>query len=144
MQTIKLIGLQFDCENLTDATGNELFTHRQAIKLANEFGKRLMTEEESKKLSALPHAWDDEQKGIWFSENKEDLKTEKSLFLPALGNRRLSDEKVVNQSGYGLYWTGTIGNHDNGKYLCFSSLRIYQNDACNQSFGFCVRCVQAE
>ena len=81
MDTIILNGLEWDTENL-EVNGKTYFTYEEAKAEAARLGKRLPTKSEFDALLQLHHIFDRKNKGMWFSENQADLKSEKSLFLP--------------------------------------------------------------
>ena len=81
---IVLNGLEWDTENLV-IDGKTHFAYEEAKTEAAKLGKRLPTKSEFEALLQLHHVFDEEKHGMWFAENKSDLKSDKSLFLPAAG-----------------------------------------------------------
>jgi hypothetical protein len=98
--TIKLVGLEWDVENLQ---GYYNFNEFQEV--ASSVGRRAPTQPEFQQLINLPKVWDATGKGYWFAENSMYLKNpNKSLFLPAAGSFHLSDLNTLISTGtYGQY-----------------------------------------
>ena len=86
---IVLNGLEWDTENLV-IDGKTHFTYGEAKAEAAKLGKRLPTKYEFDSLLQLPHVFDEEKSGMWFAKNQVDLKSDKSLFLPAAGFTHVS------------------------------------------------------
>ena len=86
---IVLNGLEWDTENLVidDKTH---FSYEEAKTEAAKLGKRLPTKSEFEALLQLHHVFDKEKHGMWFAKNQNDLKSDKSLFLPAAGFTHVS------------------------------------------------------
>jgi hypothetical protein len=138
--TITLIGLEWDKENLA----NGYYTFDEANKLAKNNRKRLPTKREIKKLSELPHVWDEERKGMWFAEDEKNLKNpDKSLFFPADGHRDYSWDHIVHYRGMsGYYWSSTPWNSIIGHSLYFTSNYVHTTSNAYDIYGFNVRCVR--
>ena len=135
--TIVLNGLAWDKENL-EVNGIAYFTYQEAMKEASKLGKRLPTKYEFNALLQLPHTFDTVKRGMWFAEKEEDLKSEKSLFLPAEGYRfRISELCYIGTDGY--YWSATPNGAVAYK-LHFASLNINTSYSFFDSY-FTVRCV---
>ena len=92
-------------------------------------------------LSKLPHVFDFNKCGMWFAERAEDLKTENSLFLMAMGywNCFTGTFNLVGTNGY--YWlTPPIPTY--GYCLYFdSSGYVNPTDIIHRKIGLSVRCV---
>ena len=137
MKTIELNGLLWDTENL-NVDCKTYFAYEEAKTEVAKRGKRLPTKYEFNALLQLPHTFDTVKRGMWFAEKKEDLKSEKSLFLPADGySFRRSELCYIGTDGY--YWSATP-NGSAAYKLHFASLNI------NTSYSFfdnylTVRCV---
>lgn len=138
MKTITLNGINWDAENLK-VNGETHFTYEEAQREAYKLGKRLPTKREFEELLELPHVWDTNRRGMWFSENISDLKSDQSLFLPADGNC-YDDGVLLNNVGeYGYYWSATPRGINNTFILFFGYIcDIGYN---TNSYGYCVRCV---
>ena len=136
---IILNGLAWDTENLS-VNGNAYFTYQEAIEESSKLGKRLPSKKEFEKLFRLPHEWDNDKQGMWFAEHSEDLKGEKSLFLPAVGFRVYCDTTMsgVGESGY--YWSCTPDGIDYAYYLVFNNFDTFMNSSVRR-YGSSVRCV---
>jgi hypothetical protein len=133
---IYLCGLWWDTENLTD----EYCNFYEANGRAAVAGKRLPTKEEFKKLSELPRIWDYD--GLWFAEDKKDLKNpNKSLFLPAVGYRYLDGTVHYKDSG-GYYWSSTPFDTLYGYNLRFFNGYVGLSNDINCNYSFAVRCVR--
>lgn len=138
--TIVLNGLAWDKENLS-VDGNIYFTYQEAKIEAAKLGKRLPTKNEFEALLQLHHVFDNEKHGMWFAEDQIDLKSDKSLFLPAAGFAyfTLNSIKRIRDNGY--YWSDTLYKHIEFYGLSFSNLNsavVYMYD---QNYIFTVRCV---
>ncbi len=130
-------GLKWDKKNITD----KLCTFQEANSIALNACKRLPTKEEFQKLSKCYSVWDNELKGKWFSNEKNDLKNpNKSLFLPAAGDRS-TDGAVYNQGTSGSYWSSTPYSSSYAYNLNLNSSNVYPSCNDNRSLGFAVRCV---
>ena len=139
--TIVLNGLMWDTENL-EVNGETHFTYKEAKIEATKLGKRLPTKKEFSKLLKLPHVWDADMRGMWFAEREEDLKTDKSLFLPAKGY--IVDPSVVRNANlldvFGTYWSSTSNHSSLAKFFGFSKQSLYVN--VYYKYGrFTIRCV---
>ena len=140
MKTIELNGLLWDTENL-NINGKTHFTYEDAKAEAAKLDKRLPTKDEFEALLQLPHVFDQEKHGMWFAKNKEDLKSYKSLFLPASGFTYFTLNSIKRISDNGYYWSNTLYKHIESYGLSFSKLNsavVYMYD---QSYIFTVRCV---
>jgi uncharacterized protein (TIGR02145 family) len=139
--TVTLIGLEWDKANIEG-----YYNFHEANKVAEDSDKRLPTKEEFERLSELPHVWDKKRRGMWFAEDKKDLKNpDKSLFLPVTGYRKNPDGQVLNQDSYGDYWSSTPHSSTTGYHLFFHVLSqtdyVYPSYNNNYVYGFPVRCV---
>lgn len=139
MKTIELNGLLWDTENI-DVDGKTHFTYEEAKTEAAKLGKRLPTKHEFDALLQLPHAFDTVKRGMWFAERKEDLKSERSLFLPAAGFHSYGSTSVIDICTFGSYWSATPNGIPSAYGLYFHSTSddtgIY-----DRSYGFTVRCI---
>jgi len=116
-KSIYIAGLRWDKKSLD---GYHAFD--EANKLAAAHGKRLPTREEFEALCKLPSCWDDKLRGRWFAENGKDLRDpERSLFLPAVGYRNLSNGTLYYQGTIGYYWASTQNSAADGQFLFFDS-----------------------
>ena len=138
MNTIVLKGIAWDTENL-EINRKTHFMYGKALHFAENSGKRLPTKEEFEELLKLPHEWDDDKHGMWFVEREEDLKTVKSLFLPAAGNH--SNGTMYNVGKYGYYWAQTPAHATYACCLYFYSTNFY-TDGNLRSSGCAVRLVK--
>ena len=139
MKTIELNGLIWDTENL-NVDGKTHFTYEEAKAEAAKRGKRLPTKIEFEALLQLPHIFDQEKHGMWLAENQEDLKSDRSLFLPAAGNRYTGSSTMYFVDTYGYYWSATPDGTTFAYYLDFASANAFtSNDY--RDYGFTVRCV---
>ena len=139
MKTIELNGLLWDTENLS-VDGNTYFTYQEAMKEASKRNKRLPTKEEFDSLLKLPHEFDSDKYGMWFAKNQEDLKSDKSLFLPAAGNRYYGSTSMYNVGSNGYYWSATPNGTTGAYSLDFGSTTATTYNG-NRYYGFTVRCV---
>ncbi|MDR0543515.1 MAG: fibrobacter succinogenes major paralogous domain-containing protein, partial [Dysgonamonadaceae bacterium] len=63
------------------------------------------------------------------------------MFLPAAGGRYFINGGVRDTGDYGIYWSSTVYNGNNGRGMYFySSYVAADNDYC-RAFGFSVRCI---
>lgn len=137
--TVILNGLVWDTENLV-IEGRTHFNYDEAVEIAENYGKRLPTKREFEVLSQLPHCWDVNNHGMWFAERVEDLKTNKSLFLPAAGYRNYNSNLINCVGELGYYWSIST----NGNFLAYN---LYlENNFINtayypQRLNCTVRCV---
>ena len=104
---IVLNGLEWDTENLV-IDGKTHFTYEEAKAEVAKLGKRLPTKNEFEELLKLPHVFDEEKHGMWFAKNQEDLKSDKSLFLPAAGFTHISLCYISDIGENGCYWSDTL------------------------------------
>ena len=104
---IVLNGLEWDTENLV-IDGKTHFTYEDAKAEAAKLGKRLPTKYEFDSLLQLPHVFDEEKNGMWFAKNQVDLKSDKSLFLPAAGFTHVSLYYLNYIGEHGFYWSDTL------------------------------------
>lgn len=139
MKTIVLNGIGWDTENLA-IEGKTHFTYKEALQIAKDSGKRLPTKKEFEELLKLPHLWDDDRHGMWFAEREEDLKTEGSLFLPAMGFSLNDSTTIYDVGTYGGYWSATPNGTDGAYYVVFYSTFVSTYYS-HRYFGFAVRCV---
>lgn len=139
MKTIELNGLLWDTENL-NVNRKQHFTYEEAQREAVKLGKRLPTKHEFDTLLQLPHAFDTVKRGMWFAERKEDLKSERSLFLPAAGLRYFGGTSMDDVDTYGYYWSSTPDGTTYAYYLYLYSSYVstYYN---YRNYGFTMRCV---
>lgn len=140
MSGILLNNIIWDKENLS-VDGKTHFTYEEAKAEATKIGKRLPTKNEFDALLQLHHIFDRKNKGMWFSENQADLKSEKSLFLPASGFTDFTLNSIKRISDNGYYWSDTSYKHTQAYGLSFSKLNsavVYMYD---QNYIFTVRCV---
>ena len=107
MKTIELNGLLWNTENLS-VNGRQHFTYGEAQREAAKLGKRLPTKSEFEALLQLHHVFDEEKHGMWFAENQADLKSSKSLFLPAAGFSHVSLNYISDVGENGCYWSDTL------------------------------------
>ena len=139
--TIILNGLVWDKENLS-VDGNIYFTYQEAIKEASKLGKRLPTKDEFEALLQLHHIFDRKNKGMWFAENQADLKSEKSLFLPASGFTRVSYLSFIDNIGRnGFYWSETLYKHNEAYRLGLSNINSASVCMYYKDYSYTVRCV---
>lgn len=64
-----------------------------------------------------------------------------TIFLPAAGNRILTDGSIAYKEIDGFYWSSTIYNM-NAYRLAFASYYMYQYIICHRANAFSVRCVK--
>ncbi len=140
MNTIELNGLIWDTENLV-IDGKTHFTYEEAKAEVSKIDKRLPTKNEFDALLQLHHVFDKEKHGMWFAKNQADLKSDKSLFLPASGFTYFTLNSIKRISDNGYYWSDTLYKHTETYGLSFSKLNsavVYMYD---QNYIFTVRCV---
>ena len=140
MKTIILNGLEWNTENLV-VDGKTHFTYEEAKAEVAKLGKRLPTKNEFEELLKLPHVFDEDKRGMWFAEGYDDLKSDKSLFLPASGFTYFTLNSIKRISDNGYYWSDTLYKHTEAYGLSFSKLNsavVYMYD---QNYIFTVRCV---
>ena len=139
MKTIVLNGLTWDTENL-EVNGKSHFTYQEANEEVSRLGKRLPTKEEFDDLLMFPHIWDDDRRGMWFSENIADLKSNQSLFFPAAGFIGIGKASLSDVGWYGDYWSETHKETSIAYSFMFSSSNVFTlNNHIEQ--GFSVRCI---
>ena len=139
MRTIELNGMLWDTENLK-VDGKTHFTYEDAKAEADKRDKRLPTKNEFEALLQLPRVFDYEKRGMWFAKNQEDLKSDKSLFLPAAGYRDDGSTTMYNVGTYGDYWTATPDGTTDAYDLYFGKTYISTSNGL-RNYGFSVRCV---
>ena len=139
MNTIELNGLIWDTENLV-IDGKTHFTYEEAKAEAAKLGKRLPTKSEFEALLQRHHVFDKEKHGMWFAKNQADLKSDKSLFLPAAGYRNNSSSTMNLVGTNGFYWSATPSGTTSAYFLYFYSTNAYTYNL-NRNNGFTVRCV---
>ena len=138
--TVTLNGLIWDTENLS-VNGKTHFSYEEAKAEATKLGKRLPTKSEFDELLQLHHIFDRKNKGMWFAKNQADLKSDKSLFLPASGFTYFTLNSIKRISDNGYYWSDTLYKHTETYGLSLSKLNsavVYMYD---QNYIFTVRCV---
>ena len=138
--TIVLNGISWDTENL-EVDGKKHFTYEEAKAEVSKIDKRLPTKNEFDALLQLHHVFDKEKHGMWFAKNQADLKSDKSLFLPASGFTYFTLNSIKRISDNGYYWSDTLYKHTETYGLSFSKLNsavVYMYD---QNYIFTVRCV---
>ena len=141
MKTIVLNGLEWDTENLV-IDGKSHFTYEEAKTEAAKLGKRLPTKSEFDALLQLHHVFDKEKHGMWFAENQADLKSEKSLFLPAAGFTRVSYLSFIDNIGRnGFYWSETLYKHTEAYRLGLSNINSASVCMYYKDYSYTVRCV---
>ena len=141
MKTIILNGLEWDTENLV-INGKAYFTYEEAKAEAAKIGKRLPTKNEFDALLQLHHIFDRKNKGMWFAENQADLKSEKSLFLPAAGFTRVSYLSFIDNIGRnGFYWSETLYKHTEAYRLGLSNINSASVCMYYKDYSYTVRCV---
>ena len=135
---IVLNGLIWDTENLS-VNDKTHFTYEEAKAEAAKLGRRLPTKNEFEELLQLPHVFDEAKRGMWFAENQEDLKSDKSLFLPAAGySFRRSEMSYVGTDCY--YWSATSSGTTSAYGVNTDSANAY-TILNGRNYGFTVRCV---
>ena len=139
---IVLNGLAWDTENLVidDKTH---FTYEDAKAEAAKLGKRLPTKDEFEALLQLPHVFDEEKHGMWFAENQTDLKSDKSLFLPAAGFTHISFCFISDIGENGCYWSDTLYYLNAKEAFRLNFNKINNGNTCvlNKNYMYTVRCV---
>ena len=141
MSGILLNNIIWDKENLS-VDGNIYFTYQEAKIEAAKLGKRLPTKDEFEALLQLHHIFDRKNKGMWFAENQADLKSEKSLFLPAAGFTRVSYLSFIDNIGRnGFYWSETLYKHTEAYRLGLSNINSASVCMYYKDYSYTVRCV---
>ena len=138
---IVLNGLEWDTENLVidDKTH---FAYEEAKTEAAKLGKRLPTKSEFEALLQLHHVFDEEKHGMWFAENQADLKSSKSLFLPAAGFSHVSLDYISDVGENGCYWSDTSYLQTKLAYrLNFNKINNGNMYRLDGKYSYTVRCV---
>lgn len=138
---IVLNGLEWDTENLVidDKTH---FAYEEAKTEAAKLGKRLPTKSEFEALLQLHHVFDEEKYGMWFAKNQTDLKSDKSLFLPAAGFTHVSLCYISDVGENGCYWSDTLYLQTKSAYrLNFNKINNGNMYMLDGKYSYTVRCV---
>ena len=138
---IVLNGLEWDTENLVidDKTH---FAYEEAKTEAAKLGKRLPTKSEFEALLQLHHVFDEEKYGMWFAKNQTDLKSDKSLFLPAAGFTHVSLCYISDIGENGCYWSDTLYLQTKSAYrLNFNKINNGNMYMLDGKYSYTVRCV---
>ena len=138
---IVLNGLEWDTENLVidDKTH---FSYEEAKTEAAKLGKRLPTKSEFEALLQLHHVFDEEKYGMWFAKNQTDLKSDKSLFLPAAGFTHVSLCYISDIGENGCYWSDTLYLQTKSAYrLNFNKINNGNMYMLDGKYSYTVRCV---
>ena len=119
------------------------FTYEDAKAEAAKLGKRLPTKDEFEALLQLPHVFDEEKHGMWFAENQTDLKSDKSLFLPAAGFTHISFCFISDIGENGCYWSDTLYYLNAKEAFRLNFNKINNGNTCvlNKNYMYTVRCV---
>ena len=138
---IVLNGLEWDTENLV-IDGKTHFTYEEAKAEVAKLGKRLPTKNEFDALLQLHHVFDEEKHGMWFAKNKSDLKSDKSLFLPAAGFSHVSLDYISDVGENGCYWSDTSYLQTKLAYrLNFNKINNGNMYRLDGKYSYTVRCV---
>ena len=139
---IVLNGLEWDTENLV-IDGKTHFTYEDAKAEAAKRGKRLPTKYEFDSLLQLPHVFDEEKSGMWFAKNQVDLKSDKSLFLPAAGFTHVSLYYLNYIGEHGFYWSDTLYYLNNKEAYRLNFNKINNGNTCmfSKDYMYTIRCV---
>ena len=138
---IVLNGLEWDTENLV-IDGKTHFAYEEAKTEAAKQGKRLPTKSEFEALFQLHHVFDEEKYGMWFAENQADLKSDKSLFLPAAGFTHVSLCYISDVGENGCYWSDTLALYTTKAYrLNFNKSNNGNMCTLDINYSYTVRCV---
>jgi uncharacterized protein (TIGR02145 family) len=138
---IVLNGLEWDTENLV-INGKTHFAYEEAKTEAAKLGKRLPTKSEFEALLQLPHVFDEEKHGMWFAKNQIDLKSDKSLFLPAAGFTHVSLDYISDVGENGCYWSDTLYLQTKSAYrLNFNKINNGNMYMLDGKYSYTVRCV---
>ena len=138
---IVLNGLEWDTENLV-IDGKTHFACEEAKTEAAKLGKRLPTKSEFEALLQLHHVFDEEKHGMWFAENQADLKSSKSLFLPAAGFSHVSLDYISDVGENGCYWSDTFYLQTKSAYrLNFNKINNGNMCTLDRNYSYTVRCV---
>ena len=138
---IVLNGLEWDTENLVidDKTH---FSYEEAKTEVAKLGKRLPTKSEFEALLQLHHVFDEEKYGMWFAKNQNDLKSDKSLFLPAAGFTHVSLCYISDVGENGCYWSDTSYLQTKSAYrLNFNKINNGNMYMLDGKYSYTVRCV---
>ena len=139
--TIILNGISWDTENLA-IEGKTHFTYKEAKTEASKLGKRLPTKSEFEALLQLHHVFDKEKHGMWFAKNQNDLKSDKSLFLPAAGFSHVSLDYISDVGENGCYWSDTSYLQTKSAYrLNFNKVNNGNMYMLDGKYSYTVRCV---
>ena len=138
---IVLNGLEWDTENLV-IDGKTHFAYEESKTEVVKLGKRLPTKSEFEALLQLHHVFDEEKHGMWFAENKSDLKSDKSLFLPAAGFTHVSLCYISDIGENGCYWSDTLYLQTKSAYrLNFNKSNNGNMYILDGRYSYTVRCV---
>lgn len=139
---IVLNGLAWDTENLVIDSKTH-FTYEDAKAEAAKRGKRLPTKNEFDALVQSPHVFDFNKRGMWFAEKEEDLKGEKSLFLPAAGFTHESFSFIGDIGVNGCYWSDTLYYLNTKEAFRLNFNKINNGNTCvlNKDYMYTIRCV---
>ena len=138
---IVLNGLEWDTENLV-IDGKTHFTYEEAKAEVAKLGKRLPTKNEFDALLQLHHVFDEEKHGMWFAKNQTDLKSSKSLFLPAAGFSHVSLDYISDVGENGCYWSDTSYLQTKLAYrLNFNKINNGNMYRLDGKYSYTVRCV---
>ena len=138
---IVLNGLEWDTENLV-IDGKTHFTYEEAKAEAAKLGKRLPTKSEFDALLQLHHVFDEGKQGMWFAKNQTDLKSDKSLFLPAAGFTHVSLCYISDIGENGCYWSDTLYLQTKSAYrLNFNKINNGNMYMLDGKYSYTVRCV---
>ena len=138
---IVLNGLEWDTENLV-IDGKTHFAYEEAKTEAAKLDKRLPTKSEFEALLQLHHVFDEEKHGMWFAENQADLKSSKSLFLPAAGFSHVSLDYISDVGENGCYWSDTSYLQTKLAYrLNFNKINNGNMYRLDGKYSYTVRCV---
>lgn len=141
MKTVELNGLLWDTENLS-VNDKTHFTYEEAKAEATKLGKRLPTKSEFEALLQLHHVFDKEKHGMWFAKNQNDLKSDKSLFLPAAGFSHVSLDYISDVGENGCYWSDTSYLQTKSAYrLNFNKVNNGNMYMLDGKYSYTVRCV---
>ena len=138
---IVLNGLEWDTENLV-IDGKTHFTYEEAKAEVAKLGKRLPTKSEFDALLQLHHVFDEGKQGMWFAKNQTDLKSDKSLFLPAAGFTHVSLCYISDIGENGCYWSDTLYLQTKSAYrLNFNKINNGNMYMLDGKYSYTVRCV---
>ena len=139
---IVLNGLEWDTENLI-IDGKTHFTYEEAKSEVAKLGKRLPTKNEFDALLQLPHVFDEEKHGMWFAKDQTDLKSDKSLFLPAAGFTHISLCYISDVGENGCYWSDTFYLHTTKSAYRLNFNKNNNGNTCmlHENYMYTIRCV---